>query len=253
MIGPKVPGLRERILVFGREGSGKSYSWLTIARLHRQKGSGARFYVIDTDDAIPRMLAEEFEDVADIVTVYPAFRWPQYESAIASILQEAKPGDWLVVDMIDRAWSSVQEHFSSEVYGQDFGSFLLEVRKEARNPREAWTAIAREQMWQIVSRLYREWEDRVIFESPTHVYATASVSVVDKDTPDEVKRLFPGGIMPAGHRKLGHAFHTVLLAYRHGSEYRMDTIKDRGRKPLEAEIVTSFALGYLIKVAGWRV
>ena len=51
--------IRERILVYGQPGSGKTYAWLQIAQVYSRQ----RFFVIDTDDSVARMLDTEFTRV----------------------------------------------------------------------------------------------------------------------------------------------------------------------------------------------
>ena len=84
--------LREKILVIGPPGSGKSYSGLTIARCFPD----SRFFIIDTDDSIPRMLATEFSDLKNITT-FPCTRWSEYEEASKKIKKEAKENDWVMI------------------------------------------------------------------------------------------------------------------------------------------------------------
>jgi len=256
MIGPKIQGMRERILVYGVHGAGKTYAFLSIARLLQEKGSPARMYIVDCDDGVPRMLAEEFPDLENI-EIRPAYDWQTATAAMDEFTDKAKLDDWIVVDMIDKPWSSVQSYFTEEVYGKTMGDFLLEIRKEAKTPKEAATAIAREQMWQIIGNLYKDWQKKFIYQNPAHIFATSGLSIVSRDEDAEVRRLYPGGTMPAGHKRLGHEFHTVIQMRKEQSggkdTYYAQTIKDRGRRPFQEEQVTNFALQYLIGRAGWRL
>jgi hypothetical protein len=73
----------------GITGSGKSYTWLTIAR--ELKNKGVKFRCVDTDNDIPFMLENQFEDLlpenGGNVYVVPAFDWPEYKRAIKWIKQ----------------------------------------------------------------------------------------------------------------------------------------------------------------------
>lgn len=140
---PRVPPF-ERILAFGIFGSGKTYAWLKMAAWAHKTKSPARFFVIDTDAAVERMLwSEEFQSIADRVIVRPVFAWPEYVAALDEFLAQATENDWIVVDMIGNAWDAVQSYFVDEVFGKDIGQYFLEVRKargDKRNlsPFEGW-------------------------------------------------------------------------------------------------------------------
>lgn len=66
----------------GSYGAGKSFAWLCTARKAQETGSPAMFYCLDTDDAIQRMLDEEFSDLQNVM-LYRVFDWPDYEKALA--------------------------------------------------------------------------------------------------------------------------------------------------------------------------
>lgn len=59
--------IQERILVFGAAGSGKSTAWLATAKWLQDSGSGATFWVLDTDRAVARMMAgEKFRALSNV-------------------------------------------------------------------------------------------------------------------------------------------------------------------------------------------
>ncbi|MCL6558021.1 MAG: hypothetical protein K6U74_04315, partial [Firmicutes bacterium] len=120
---------RERILLFGGPGVGKSRSWLTIAWRAQKSGSKARFYCLDTDCAIDRMIDEGFSDLTN-VEVLNVFEWTEYEEGLRKFLKAVTPEDWIVCDMIDMAWEAVQAHFADEIFNKDIGQYFLEVRKK---------------------------------------------------------------------------------------------------------------------------
>jgi len=54
--------MRERIIAAGAPGSGKTYNWLTIARMLPD----VTFHVLDPDDGVLRLLYSEFSDVKNL-------------------------------------------------------------------------------------------------------------------------------------------------------------------------------------------
>lgn len=243
--------LRERILVFGGTGSGKSRTGLSIAR--KVIESGARWYCLDTDDGIERLLATEFQGLD--ITLRHAHRWPAYVDALEDFAGKLKPGDWLHIDLIDYAWGAVQGHFTHEVYGKGAGDFFLDLRKSADSPKDAQKKVAQEQMWPIVNKLYKDWINPIIYELPCHVYACATATTVDDRHDDKaVLKLYPSGVRPAGQKHLSHQFHTIvqLSGNQDKGEWFATTIKDRGRESMRDERVVNFPAQYLMKRAGWR-
>lgn len=101
---------RERILVFGGAGMGKTYDWLCLARMSQKTGSEAKFYVVDTDATVDRMLATEFAELTN-VEFHPVYDWAQLVSTINEFQRGMKPDDWLVVDLLSPSWDMVQEYF----------------------------------------------------------------------------------------------------------------------------------------------
>lgn len=250
------PGISERILVMGGWGQGKTYDWLSIARLAKQTGSEAKFYVLDTDNAVGHMLAMEFEGLAvesgGNVVLYPCFDWRMLTKALDEILTKMRPADWLVVDLISPTWDWVQEFFTEEVFAKDLDQYFLEARKANKQSGggfEGWKD------WPVINGLYKSFQNKLL-RVPGHLYATASVDIINNETVDkDIKIAFgPHGVKPKGQKHTPHFFHTVLWknSARQG-EWRIITIKDRGREMLAGQPVANFAVTYLKNVAGWTL
>jgi len=210
----------ERILVMGITGSGKSYQWLKLARALLP--TGARFRVIDTDNAIPFMLHTQFQDLLPEnkgnVYVHQAADWPNYKLGISwlkrkditkeqadylaalepSVLQDYQKNpvslnDWTIIDMADNAWRTVQSYFVTEVFGDDPGDYFLMIRKEME---QGLRKTARGQMpkstitegldgwkdWGVINKLYDDWMLPIVYQIHTHVYATTKVDKLDMST-----------------------------------------------------------------------
>lgn len=253
--------LREKILLTGAYGTGKSHAWLSIARLSQKTGSPAVFYCIDTDDAIERMLAEGFPELENVV-VRRAYQWPEYEAAMEEFLAKARPvsdehpGDWIIVDMIDPAWDETQAHFVRQVFGKDPGDYFLAIRKQVKSGSLYQEAFDGWKDWPAINRVYFDWISPYVLRSGAHILATAQVEALDvQQEKDKTTRLLYGeyGVKPKGQKRLGHQFHTVLwLQQVRQGDWRMTTIKDRARKMLEGVPLKVFPIDYLVRVAGWR-
>ena len=159
----------ERIGVTGVTGSGKSYQWLKLAEVLLP--TGAIFRCLDTDNSIDYMLETQFPHLKPEnkgnVLVCNVFDWPAYKLGMNWIQRKnvspaqldslplalkqdyAKPLkliDWTVVDRADKAWSTVQRYFVTEVFGEDMGDYFLQIRREiqagTRKPRAGGSTIA---------------------------------------------------------------------------------------------------------------
>jgi hypothetical protein len=254
---PIVSGVaRERIIAYGVAGSGKSKGFYDTARWLQQAGLNTHFYVIDTDFAAERALAEGYPDLTN-VTAYVCEDWDRLNEATDLILSAAKPGDWLMIDMIDKAWSFVQANFIEQVHDQSFDSYLLEARKMmakankegALKPFEGWTD------WPAVNAMYERWIKRALYNTAgINIYACAPVKDVTKDTDKTLKDIYGVlGVMPAGQKNLTHQFHTVLLCkHKTADEWTLTSVKDRERTRLDNSRVITFPITYLVPVAGYN-
>lgn len=247
----------ERILSIGGFGSGKSHAWLSIAQLAQATGSPAKFYVLDTDFATERMLETAFDNLNNIELTIAA-SWQKCEEFAKLV---TKPGlikprqDWIVVDMIDITWSLVQSYFTDEVFGEDIGQYFLEARKAMGDSKKGglsalngWTD------WQVINKLYQSFINRVFFEPQAHLYLTAKADAIDaaKDSPEIISTYGAFGIKPSGQKAVGNQVQTVMLfkTPKFG-DWRISTIKDRGRAYFTGDSLTNFATQYLVDKAGW--
>jgi hypothetical protein len=255
-----IPGrepVPERMMLFGVGGVGKSSSVLQIAR----RLSGDRcMYVIDTDysAAYDRLLATEFQSVQDRVStlVVGPDDFKGVMEAIVATKKLLKPHDWLVLDSITPTWAAVQSWFVEQVHGQNIEDYFLEVRKvkaEAKGNKKALGALDGWMDWPVINKVYFRLYAELL-GTPANVIVTAEQGAISDDDDKEVKGAFGTyGVKPVGQKKLGFIMHTNLwLTKSRVGEYRMTTIKDRGRPEQESATVGDFGMDYLFRVAGWR-
>src|ERR1035437_695562 len=144
------PNGPERILTLGITGSGKTFTWLTIAEALLD--TGAIFRVIDTDNDVEYMMINHFPQLmpenGGNVYVYRTFEWDEYQDALAWVqhklsaekvklldkyLRKAydtplKKTDWLIVDKVNNAWNAVQRYFVAGVFGTSKGEYFMQIR-----------------------------------------------------------------------------------------------------------------------------
>jgi hypothetical protein len=261
----------ERILAFGPAGSGKTTNFLNIAKFAHTTKSTAKFYVLDSDFAMDRMISgypsipysihgdPAFQHPDPTLTIFPVYEWMEYERALKEIHRIAKPGDWVSVDFIGNAWSAVQEHYVNEVFHKDLGQYFLQVRKDLDKDAKSLGALEGWVDWQVINPLYKKWVNTLLFRGRYHLYATAksdNLSSEKKPTEDaQTRQLFLRyQVKPVGQKDLPYQFHTVLLTGRRGDDIRTITaVKDRERLEVSGAEVKNFTTDYLVNVAKWAL
>lgn len=237
---------RERILMLGSWGTGKSEAWCSIA-----KWTPGKIFVLDTDNAIDRLV--EGQAWEDKVHGYDLVSWEDYTSSMEDAMKLATRDDWLVIDMVDKAWEEVQNYYIQQAFGKDAATFFLQWKTDAGKG----SPLAGEYgaNWQVINKLYSGFIGKVA-RFPGHVLACTPVDSINRDQ-EKSKEVLDTygrfGCKPRGQKALGHQFHTLLLAGHKGNDYIYTTIKDRKRTELKGEVVTDFVTSYLVKVAGWKL
>ena len=243
--------IRERILVYGQPGSGKSYAHLKVAEAY----PSSKFYIIDTDDSIPRMLDGEFSHLNN-VEVYPAQDWLGCCKAVDSIKPKVTSKDWLVVDMLCSVWDFVQSFFVEEIFSRDIASYFLQARRELKEGASSLSALEGWTDWSVINKLYQTWVNEITYRLPCHIFfACKATAVRSKDEP-AIRDLYSAfGARPEGEKRNTYRVHSVFLLTHDRNGFYMSTVKDRGRIRLENTPLTpeqNFATKYLQLFAGWE-
>jgi hypothetical protein len=213
--------------------------------------SPAKFYVLDSDFAVERMLVG-YSELTNL-EITTAYDWPDYISFLSKVLRTAQPHDWVVVDFIGSAWEAVQSHFSQQVFHQDMGDYFLEARKKGQKALEGWTD------WSVINPMYRQFINPLLYKGRYNVYCTAKSEALSSDkkpteTPDVRQLFLPYGSKPRGQKDLPYVFHTLLITGRDARGTRtLTTVKDRERPELAGQPVTSFTVNYLRDIGGWEL
>jgi hypothetical protein len=241
--------------------SGKTYSYCNVAAWHRRTNSGAKFYIIDTDNAVERVGEEFGDDFYDNVDLAVTVDWPIMREALDKALAAGGRDDFLCVDMIDKLWDKVQDHFIEQVWGKDADTFMLEYRQASSanplNEEGGWGI-----NWQVINKLYYRFMDDMVQRWPGHILCCTPAESLRQPTKDgkggetaEVVRLYGKyNMKPVGQKKLGHFFHTILLTSESNDGWKMTSLKDRGgREKFVNRPINDFTMDYLVGVAGWNL
>lgn len=259
MFQPKLQG-RERILLYGGTSTSKTYSWLNIAKWHQRTNSPARFYCLDTDNAVIDQLESEFSDLTN-VTVNTGYEYGDYILWLENTLRKVKPEDWLVVDMLGEYWDACQRYFVEQVHGKSQESYFLAMRKEMEDLKDKPKGFQQSNPlegrydWPYINKLNKGFMDNLLLRNRCHIFATSKADALnpsneEKENLDVYARF---GLKPHGQKFIGHYFKTIILTGRPQSDFVLNTVKDRGREELKGTKVTDFSLTYLKNIAGWTL
>lgn len=259
---------RERILAFGHEGSGKSSGILSIAR----RMPDSKFWVIDNDNAYDRLLETDFTDVWGNDNVlfagehfgkWPVDNWQNVIDAIAYAMNNMGRDDWLVIDMVSKIWPLCQEAFTERIFGKDIDDYFMHVRmlKESQKnaggkDSKALGAYDGWKDWPVINSMYNKNVADKLLNCPGHLYVVAESTKLSDEDDKGMRDLYgPFGVKPAGQKRSGHIMQTVLFFTKDSrkQEYKMSTIKDRGRVMWTDDVFGDFATDYLVNTAGWQL
>lgn len=260
---------RERILIYGHEGTGKSTDILHVAQVCPNN----TFYIIDNDNAYDRLI-ETFEcELPNVLVAGVEFALDQdphsWEGGVAAITEaQAKMSrdDWLVVDMTSKFWDKVQEWFIEQIFQEDIDDYFLRVRME----KERLKAVAKEKGdkekkslgafegwmdWPVINQTYHKRISTPLLKCPGHLFCVAEAQKIEADDDKGMKDLYgPVGARPKGQKRTGHIMQTVIMQSRNrGGNFKLETVKDRGRELWNGEAFENFAMEYLRDTAGWEV
>lgn len=271
---------RERILVGGMPGSGKSTGWLSIARLLPK----STFHIIDPDDSTARLVQSEFSELRNLQIYFtPTWFKPLKKAdeicgnkvwtggiteATSQIRKQAKPGEWVVLEMMNNLWSMAQGAFVERVFKEGIGEYFLKVREALGAKGGRLEALRGWSDWTVINRMHNDdFITPLCFETGCHIYMTTSVSLISPGEASSESRADPETasfygdslIRLEGQKYNPYRAQSIFLFSRRNvkgkdPEFRVNTfLKDRGRKWLQDEPLWDFGIQYLTGVAGWQV
>lgn len=276
---------RERIVLFGPEGTGKSQAAFDIAAYLPPH---ATMYVIDNDNAWDRMLEGttldgdevkvreewrwegdnkagefvrdgEYEDEDGNIVIFHTEGWTANKTAIEIIKGRAGRDDWCCIDSGSALWDDVQAWFTETIWDSSMADYFLQVRlKKAAAEKDAKALGALDGWvdWPVINPTYKQAVMKFLVTPPCHLIVTAEQAEVTKeDTDKETRTLYGGDVKARGQKRLGHNVQTVIrLRREQNGNHTAWTLKDRGgRTKVEREPITdvSFVDWYLLGIGGW--
>lgn len=254
---------RERILVYGAPGSGKSYAWQCILAATPDH---VRFHVIDTDAAWESARdSEQFAPYDHRVTLTEPNDWLDYVDAIKRAKAEMNRdrGDWFVVDLADHAWDAAQSYYEDRKYdgSAEWTEAFINRVVDGTVADEDKDVGAR---WGAINKLYSMMRLFVV-RAPGNVFIAATEKDFKKDRQgnylweeDNVIRDFgKEGVKPGGQKHLPYDVRSTMHLIRRGNGSReIKMIKERNREHIwDGKFTrphTDFTRDLLMSVYGWE-
>ena len=255
MLSPPSDRKWERILLYGGPDAGKTTAIVNIAEVITFTGGDSHIWHVDTDNA---WMANDPGGLDGTVTVFDVNDYAEWLSALSEIRGKAKPGDWLTIDMVDKAWDMSQEEFWAKLTGRTVGDVFMAAKRDEINMAGShgsnWTVINK--MYRDISNQLQRWRGHVLACTPQTDVREPDRQGKGGDSPDVRDTFGRVGVRPQGQKHLPHLFHSVILLQHNPRGWTATTIKERwrGRERMKGEgLGDGFALGYLVKYAGWTI
>lgn len=256
-------GRRERIIVFGDYGSGKSQAWVDIARMLRLTKAPGKMHVLSTDMGAYAS-TEQAKGWEENVVIKDIETFDEMADAVKTRRSSDSRDDWLVVDRSDTVWDAVQSSFALDVSGKDLDVWAVErLAAGEESPFSDGHGVS----WGIIKRRYNEHFANQIMRYPGHVLlcamsrdvATPNSSGKGGDGADVIEYYGRQGLRPSGEKHTGFLMHDIVLmgSKNVGSgktlhkEWVMTSIRARSRRLVTNQRVGNFVTDYLMPVGGW--
>lgn len=274
---PCAPGRsRERILVYGPGGVGKTNGALSIAR--GLSKSPATFYIIDNDNAYDRLLETDYTDLLvredyfsgkrdtqfeapnGTLIIYRCNGWAENQWALEQAFERAGKDDWIIIDKMTLLWSGIQAWYVKQAYGMAVDDWFMAAKAKQVEKNDGKKHTAVEELfhdWGFINPVYTENVRNRVLNARCHLYMTADMSGLSGQEDDETKKLYAAvGAKPDGQKKVGHDSHGVFVLGRDGrfggEKWVLTTVKERGRQRLTGWEYGDMFEGYLKTIGGWR-
>lgn len=245
--------LREKLLVIGPPKAGKSTAILSIVYWMWKSGDPHKAYLIDADDSLEVLLTDPKYAGMDNYELFPVSEWEDWTAASEKV-RAAGEGDWIGVDMADKAWRSVQSYFLREVRKKSRAEALLDASKKGKT---GWEAFRDDFDWPTINALYDDTIKPILLSSRAHLIFTTEQDEVRSsgNMTEEQKRSVRdfGKFKPTGQKSLPYQMRTILRIDRLARGRIISTLGDRARPELDNEDLDDFFDTYLRKIAGWNI
>lgn len=252
--------LREKVLLIAPPKTGKTSSWLSIAYWSYKTGDPAKFFVIDTDDAVRAVMAEEKYSGMDAddggnVIVREVIDWEDYQAASTEALKTVGEGDWVVIDMVTYAWTAVQNWYVEQAQNKSRAEALMDASKKGAS---GWDLFREAGMdWSVINAEYDAFIKPLNLRSRANLFYIAEQETIPDNTKVEDQKAHIrefGKHKARGQKALPYQCRSYVRMQRLARGRVLFTLGDRARKEMDGEdMPLDFFSTYMKGVAGWGI
>jgi len=246
---------RERALLMGPPGSGKSYQLVKVYLYLMRRNIPT--FVVDLEDKLGAMLASAGATTPQ--NLYSVIEWDEIKGAVADIETKVKPGNWILFDRMDLTWPRVRNWYSLAKYEKELAEIKVEKAKKMTKAA-MFTPVFTQGDWEPINEQYDSFALKLLYKFRCHVLMTCGIRGVDEGSPQDIFGHL--GVVPRGQKELGHQPHSVFLLSQKKSggniTWHITTAKDDmpspnggGREYFDNEQLFDFSLQYFQAMAGW--
>lgn len=242
---------KDKILIGGESGSGKTFAWLSIARCNPE----SQFFTAEPDRGLDKVLEMEYPDVKERGNVHGAYKnpdgtwqppafisdWKSVSSFINGLrelvtAEQIKPDDWIILEGMDIITRVIRSEYIADTNKVDAKTKeIMEDPWEAIKTKRARGAPVLEPSdHDAINFEYERQMTYPAYIAPCNFLATSGIERIHFDSKfsDQGQKEFYASLGTPfkieGHKRNPRMFDTLVYLYIGAEEYFMEVLKDRG-------------------------
>ncbi len=248
--------LRERILIGGPSGAGKTYGFLKIV----ETLAGGHHAAIEVDDGFTKMLQLEFPDLPATIMDFDGSAWvPRSEVNRGTDLRvyhcsefghvrraqteiegmvargEATNNDWACIDGSDLIYNQQRQEYVRKASPISRGDSSNKDPWEAvMERRQKGAPILEPADWDAIHSFFEPFLNYFCFQVPMHLYATTAIEIIDpaskyvSEAAKELAKQLGVDIKFEGQKRSPRNFDTLMSVKSDANGHYATIFKDRG-------------------------
>ena len=247
----------EKMIAFGESNTGKTSFYLSILAYLKSKGIKKEELLMciiypDRPTGITKLMNAIPDDYKENILVFPINTYEELVSSTAIAEQKLqehrkKTGKlgWLVIELLEDSWKSVQDYYCRLAYGETLGEYFAKKRADVKAMKEdttAYRALEGWGDWTIIKYFHNfNWIDK-IKRMPFNIVFTAEI----KEEGNKDSIFFDLGYRPAGEKDNMHRVDTILYLSHKGNQFFIRPYKLTGYKRLYGKTEITGKNGYAV-------
>lgn len=237
----------EKIILYGESNTGKTRFYLGILEYLEKQGTPKEDILMcvlypDRPTGLTKLFNLIPKQYRDNVLIFPVNTYEELISSTAMAEQRLKEHfqntgklGWLVVELLEDAWKSVQDYYCRLAYGETLGEYFAKKRADVKAMDEdstAYKSLSGWGDWSIIKYFHNfNWIDK-IKRMPYNVLFTAEV----KEEGNKDSIFYDLGYRPGGEKDNMHRVDTIIYLSHKGNQFTMRSYKLTGYSRLYSAI-----------------